>query len=218
VDPTASPTTWIDTSPTPEGMTLRVVAFLLILAISGIAALAARDALGRTRSEAGRIARGAIGQPVAPPWASRGWACGRCRSVTGHGRDRCQGCGAPRSETELHLPPAEPVPDVIPADITAGPGSLVMLEHNASAHEQALARHWLLRVNGVVAGSAANRDGALALLRAVRGVDTVMFDPHGKGYAPYQLTALVAAFEGPRLPYASPCPEAGQRHAPTRPR
>lgn len=218
MDPTASPETWIDASQTPEGMTLRAFAFLLILAISGIAALAARDLLGRARSDATRAARAAVAGPPAPEWASRGWACGRCRSVTSHGRDRCQRCGAPRREIELQFPPPEPVPDIIPAEIVAGPGSLVMLEHNAAAHGQALAGHWRLRVNGVVAGSAATRDGALALLRAVRGVDTVVFNPRGMGYAPYPLAALVAAFEGPRLPFADPCPEAADASAPTPPR
>jgi len=66
-------------------------------------------------------------------------------------------------------------------------------------------------VNGVSTGSAASRDGALALLRALRDTEVAVFDPKGEGYAPYGLAALIAAFEGARLPFAGPCPEAGSR-------
>jgi hypothetical protein len=60
----------------------------------------------------------------------------------------------------------------------------------------------------VIVGSAARRDGALALLRAVEGARAVLFDANGMGYAPYPLPALLAAFEGPRLPITGACPEA----------
>ena len=102
-------------------------------------------------------------------------------------------------------------PDIIPNEIQAGLGSAVTLEHNDAAHAQGMTAHWRLRVNSVVVGTAATRDGALQLLRAVRGADVVLFDPKGMGYAPYPLPALINAFEGAKLPYAGPCPEAGSR-------
>lgn len=82
------------------------------------------------------------------------------------------------------------------------------LEHDARAHTDGLSRHWRLRVDGVIVGSAARRDGALALLRAVDGADVVRYDLRGTGVAEYPLPALIAAFEGPKLPVAGPCPEA----------
>lgn len=219
MNPTGAPETWVDTSGTPEGMAVRVVVLLGILAVSAVVALAVRDALGRAGRDAGKFTRGVIGRPLPPEWAAAEWACGRCRTVNGAHRESCQRCRAPRAQVELAFQPAAREPDVIPAEVSAGPGASVMLEHRAEAHRADLAGHWRLRVNGVVAGSAATRDGALALLRALRGTETVLFDPKGMGYAPYPLPALIAAFEGPRLPFSGPCPEAGERRpAPTPPR
>jgi hypothetical protein len=218
VDPTSSPETWIDTSHTPEAVALRVIVFIGILAVSGVVAVAVRDALGRARRDAGTVARGAMGRPMRPEWATGEWACGRCRTVNGARRDRCQRCRAPRLQVEMAFTADAREPDVIPIEVPAGPDALVMLEHRAEAHRADLAGHWRLRVNGVVAGSAASRDGALALLRALRGTETVLFDPKGLGYAPYPLASLIAAFEGPRLPFSGPCPEAGERRVATPPR
>jgi hypothetical protein len=218
VDPTTSPETWVDTSQTPEGAAMRAVAFLAMLAVSALAALAARDALGRARAESGGVVRRLIGHPAPPEWATGEWACVRCRSVNAEGWDRCHGCRAPRTDGELVLAPPPVEPDIIPDEIAAD-GALVVLEHDAAAHRRNLGGHWRLRVNNVIAGSAARRDGALALLRALRGADTVMFDPKGTGYARYPLEALITAFEAPRLPFSGPCPEAGgRRPAATPPR
>jgi hypothetical protein len=207
--PTESPSTWIPTDATVESATLRVVVFLLIMGLSFLLAVAATGALRAGATRAGPATRRALGRPAPPdPWASGEWACGRCRSVNRPSATTCEGCRAPRASVEIQAAPPVPAPDVIPAGIPAGAAATVTLEHNASAHEDALVGHWRLRVDGVVVGSAAHRDGALALLRAVHGADAVMFDPRGDGYAPYALPSLIAAFEAPRLPVRTPCPEA----------
>jgi hypothetical protein len=82
-----------------------------------------------------------------------------------------------------------------------------MLEHDAAAHLRNLNGHWLLKVNGVTTGSAATRDGACRLLCALLDTPVVMADPKGEGYAAYPTDVLAAAFAGPQLPYAGPCPE-----------
>ena len=104
------------------------------------------------------------------------------------------------------MPSPDAVADIVPTAIPAS-GALVLLEHNPAAHEDALAGHWRLRVNGVVSGSAARRDGALDLLRALEGAETVYYDPNGNGVGPYPVAALIGAFEAPTLPVAGPCPE-----------
>jgi hypothetical protein len=101
-------------------------------------------------------------------------------------------------------------PDIIPASIPAGSSATVVLEHNPAAHLDGLNGHWRLRVNGVIVGSAARRDGVLAMLRAVEGADAALFDPNDSGYARYALPALIAAFEKPKLPLSAPCPEKGR--------
>ena len=212
-------TTWVDTSQTAGGIALRVFVLLAILAFSGLMALGVREALGRMRAGSGGAARRAMGRPAPPPWATGEWACGRCRSFNRQAQVRCTRCGAQRRQVEMTFAPPEPEADVIPEEIAAGPGALVVLEHDPAAHTRALAGHWTLRVNGVTAGSASTRDGALALLRALGGTERVMFDPKGLGLAPYPLGAVIAAFEGRKLPITSPCPEAGERRsAATRPR
>jgi hypothetical protein len=107
----------------------------------------------------------------------------------------------------MHAEPRSGEADIVPAQIEAPDGSVIVLEHNAAAHADGLVGHWRLRVNGAILGTAARRDGALALLRAVQGTDAVLFDPNGAGYAPYSRSALIAAFEAPRLPISAPCPE-----------
>lgn len=202
-----SPDTWITTDGTSDGMTVRAVVFLLILVASGITALGAREAMRASVRRAGgatrrALARGGDGRP---------WACVRCRSVTPDSRDRCSSCGAQRATSQLLFAPVETEPDILPEAIPVTSDALVALEHNAAAHEDGLNGHWRLRVNGVVVGVAARRDGALHLLRAIDGGGVVIFDPHGNGLAPYPLEAVIRSFEGPRLPLGVPCPEAARR-------
>jgi hypothetical protein len=113
---------------------------------------------------------------------------------------------------EIQVPPAGDAPDIIPARIPAT-GALVLLEHNAAAHDDGLAGHWRLRVNGVIAGSVARRAGALELLRSLEGAEIVYYDPNGNGVGPYPVVALMRAFEAPALPLVGPCPDHAVRHA-----
>ena len=202
-----SPETWITTDATGDGMTVRAVVFLLILVASGITAWGVREAMRASVRRAG----GATRQAFARGGDGRPWACARCRSLTPDSRDRCSKCGADRATSQLAFAPVETEPDVLPEAIPVTADALVFLEHDAAAHEDGLNGHWRLRVNGVVVGVAARRDGALHLLRAVQGGSVVMFDPHGNGVAPYPLEALIHAFDGPRLPLGVPCPEAARR-------
>jgi hypothetical protein len=202
-----SPDTWITTDGTGDGMTVRAVVFLLILVASGITAWGVREAMRASVRRAGgatrhALTRGGDGRP---------WACARCRSFTPDSSPRCSKCGADRASSQLAFAPVETEPDVLPEAIPVTADALVFLEHDAAAHEDGLNGHWRLRVNGVVVGFAARRDGVLHLLRAVQGGSVVMFDPHGNGVAPYPLEALIRAFEGPRLPLGVPCPEAAKR-------
>lgn len=160
----------------------------------------------RVRRGAGSATRTLLGRAEPPPWVQDHWACGRCRSVNPRFAERCERCRSPRSSAEITVPLPPTVPDIIPASIAAA-GALVRLEHNALAHDDGLSGHWRLRVNGVIAGSAARRDGALDLLRALDGAETVYYDPRGSGTGPYPVAALIAAFEGADLPLEEPCPE-----------
>ena len=158
----------------------------------------------------GRIMRRFAGRTPAPTWATGEWACGACHTVNRASLVACERCRAPRGATQMTFAAIPTEPDIIPATIPVGAGSTVSLEHNPAAHLEGLNGHWRLRVNSVIVGSAARRDGALALLRAVDGAPAVVFDPDGAGYAHYALPALIAAFEGPKLPLAAPCPEKGR--------
>jgi hypothetical protein len=191
-------------------MLVRAVVFLLLMGVGLVLALGFRDALGHLRRNLGPAFRDALGRPEPPPWSRGEWACGACRSVNRYDADHCDTCQAPRRSVEIAFAPPEPAADIIPEAIVAGTGSTVTLEHNAAAHADALSGHWRLRVDGVIVGSTATRDGALRLLRAVHDADAVLFDPIGAGYAPYGLADLIRAFEGPRLPIRVPCPEAGR--------
>lgn len=162
------------------------------------------------RDRAGPTTRNLIGRPEPPPWIQDHWACSRCRSVNPRFAERCQRCRAPRTSAEIAMPPPVTVPDIIPIEILAA-GALVRLEHDALAHDDGLVGHWRMRVNGVIVGSAARRDGALELLRALRGAEIVYYDPKGGGVGPYPIAALIDAFEAPALPVAGPCPELGGR-------
>jgi hypothetical protein len=190
----------------------RGILFLLIMAL---AFLAARATLGAIRSRRwGGAARHLLGHQALAPWDTGEWACGRCRSVNRAASVTCEHCRSPRRETELTFAGIPTEPDIVPDAIPAGAGAVVTLEHNEAAHRDGLNGHWRLRVNSVIVGSAARRDGALALLRAVEGAEAVLFDPTGAGYAAYALPSLIAAFEQPRLPIRTPCPERGQSRQP----
>jgi len=203
--------TWIDSS--AEATVARFVVFVLLVGGGALAGWTLVDLVRRNRSRAGRAARGALGRPEPAPWAGGDWACGRCKSVNRPRARSCARCHGERATVEMRFPGVAGEPDVIPGEVHGGPGSIVMLVHDDAAHTRGLAGHWTLRVNGVSTGSAATRDGALALLRALRDTEVVVFDPKGDGYAPYALAALIAAFEGPKLPFAGPCPEGGVRRA-----
>ncbi len=182
------------------------LAFLLLVYGGGLVAWGVWQLAARIRRGAGPATRTLIGRPEPPPWVQDRWACGRCRSINPRYADRCQRCRAPRAGVEIPVPPPATEPDIIPAAIRAA-GALVLLEHNAAAHDAGLAGHWRLHVNGVIAGSAARRDGALDLLKALEGAETVYYDPKGNGVGPYPVATLISAFEAPALPLAGPCPE-----------
>lgn len=192
----------------PGSIATRAVVLLLILSLSFLCAVAFLGAVRRIRADSGSVSWQLFRRPPdRAPWASAGWACGRCHSVNPHLAPACQRCRSPRAETEMAFAGVPTEPDVIPAPIPAGSGATVTLEHNPAAHLDGLNGHWRLRVNSVIVGSAARRDGALALLRAVEGADAVLYDAEGMGYAAYDLPSLIAAFEVPRLPLRAPCPE-----------
>lgn len=156
-----------------------------------------------------KATRALLGTGEPPPWMTGDWACARCRTVNRAARDRCQGCRSRRADVQMLFEPPPLEPDAIPTQISVGPGGVARLEHNADAHGDRLNGHWRLRVNGVVTGTAATRDGALTLLRAVDGTRGILFDPHGTGTTLYRLDALIAEFEGSRLPFEGVCPEHG---------
>lgn len=179
------------------------------MVFSFLLAIAARGALRGWAKGIGPATRRALGAPdPSATWARGEWACGRCRSLNRGSATACERCRAPRAQAEIRVAAPGTAPDIIPAEIRAGPTSVVTLEHNPGAHGRGLTGHWRLRVNTVIVGSAARRDGALALLRAVRGASAVMFDADGEGFAAYGLPDLVRAFEAPRLPLRTPCAEA----------
>ena len=181
---------------------------LLFLLIMVLAFIAARATLGTLLSRRwGSVARRLIGRQPLPPWATGAWACGQCRSVNRAASVVCERCRSRRQQVQLAFGGIATEPDILPERIPAGPGAVVTLEHNEAAHRDGLNGHWRLRVSGVTVGSAARRDGALALLRAVTGAEAVLFDASGAGYAAYALPSLIAAFEQPRLPISVPCPE-----------
>ncbi len=190
------------------GTTIGRLALVVIPYVGGmLAAWLVVNALRAARRRAGDRARDMMGTSNPPPWMTGDWACSRCRTVNRHARDRCQGCRARRSDVAMSFEPPPAEPDAIPARVAAGPGDVCWLEHNPAAHAERLNGHWRLRVNGVITGSAATRDGAAALLRVIDGTQLVLFDPHGSGPTVYRLDALLAAFERGRLPFNGTCPE-----------
>jgi hypothetical protein len=200
--------TWISTGDDTASQMARALVFVMAMALSGLAALGFWNWI--RGGGVGRLTRRALGRPLRPTWDSGEWACGACHTVNRASNIVCEPCRGPRGATQMSFAGIPTEPDIIPATVPAGVGASVTLEHNPAAHADGLNGHWRLRVNSVVVGSAARRDGALALLRAVEGAESVLFDPNGAGYSRYALPALIAAFEGPRLPLAAPCPERGR--------
>lgn len=98
-------------------------------------------------------------------------------------------------------------PDWIPDRIVVASADLVSLVHDPAAHADPGEPHWRLTAGGQTVGSAARQDGALALLRALDGPDTIGIDVRGTGLATYRLSDVIARFEGPRFPLEVPCPE-----------
>ena len=205
--PDPSLDTWIPLGGDGGSVATRAIVFIMLMAIAGSAAVWFMHALRDGRL--GAMTRRLLGRPLPQPWATGEWACGQCHTANRASSQACARCRSPRAAVELAFADVPAEPDILPVSIPAGAGSTVVLEHNSAAHTDGLNGHWRLRVNGVIVGSAARRDGALAMLRAVEGADAVLFDPSGAGYAAYALRSVIAAFESPKLPINAPCPEAG---------
>ncbi len=141
-----------------------------------------------------------------PEWATGIWHCAACLSTNGPLAARCRTCGLERNE--LAHPVVDVAQDVIPTTIPVPAHSVVTLIHDTRAHADRADPHWRLAVGGLTVGSSARRAGAVELLRALDGADTVQLDVRGMGPSPYRLADLIARFEGPRFPLDVPCPEA----------
>lgn len=171
----------------------------MVLAWATVSILRRADRL--TRREINR-ARGAD----RPEWAPGIWHCAACLSTNPPTAARCARCREPRREL-VHDPP-ETRPDWIPERIVVPPATAVTLVHDPRAHLDPSEAHWSVRVGGRMVGAAARRDGALALVRALDGVDVVYLDVRGTGTSEYRLTDVIARFEAPSFPLDVPCPEA----------
>lgn len=142
-----------------------------------------------------------------PDWAPGIWLCAHCRSTNHPSARRCTSCHAPRAD--ILRDPAEARPDWIPERIDASRGLIVTFAHDPAAHSDPGAAHWQLLVGGHMVGSAARRTGAIALLKALQGTETIAIDVRGTGAATYRLADAIARFEAPRFPIDVPCPERG---------
>lgn len=165
------------------------------------AAVTAIGSLTRTvRRDVNRV-RGA----ERPEWVSGFWLCARCRSSNVVAAKRCATCRRPREE--LRHAAVAPRLDWIPDHIDASRGGIVSLVHDPAAHADPTEAHWKVTVGGQLVGSAARRDGALALLRSIAGVDTIAFDVRGTGAVVFRLSDVISRFESPPFPLDMPCPE-----------
>jgi hypothetical protein len=143
-----------------------------------------------------------------PDWDPGIWMCAHCRSSNTPTATRCATCRRPREV--LARPPDEVLPDLIPDHIVVPPQTAAALIHGPAAHTDPGAAHWSVRVAGQTVGVAARRDGALALLRAIEGTDTIALDVRGTGAADYRLADVIARFAAPGFPLDVPCPERGR--------
>lgn len=197
---------WVPRSDTAAAAVGRLLLALLVVGIDVVSAASVTRGAADYRRGLARALRRAI-RPEPPPWVRTEWVGGSCRSVNNPRARRCAPCRRERAGVVLTLTPWPTMPDEIPAEIAVQPGNRLTLEHNPAAHADGLTGHWRLGINGVVVGSPARRDGALALLRAIGDADTIMFDPRETGFATHRLVDLIAAFKRPRLPVDVPCPE-----------
>ncbi len=204
--PDPTPATWITIESTPEGLATRSVALIALIVVSVVLGLAFRDGMSAYHRGFQRAAVRSIGREAPPDWIETTWLCAICRSVNVRSAVRCASCRSARGQAEAIRVVREAEPDVIPESID-GAGARVTLEHNGVAHQAPLETHWRILVNGRVFGSAAQREGAIALLRAVRGSDIVFFDPRGAGIMTFPVGDLIAALERSRSPLRVPCPE-----------
>lgn len=172
-----------------------VIAWAVTTFLSGMARTARRDINHARRADR-------------PDWSPGIWFCAHCRSTNVPAATRCGSCRRARADLE-HAPVAAR-PDWIPERIDASRGRIVSLVHGPAAHADPSDAHWKVTVAGQVVGSAAHRDGALALLRAIDGADTIAFDVRGTGPAVYRIGDVIARFEAPRFPLDVPCPERGR--------
>jgi hypothetical protein len=140
-----------------------------------------------------------------PEWVPGIWQCASCLTTNREAATRCEKCRRPREE--LVHEPVEARPDWIPDRIPAASGAIVTLIHDPRAHLDPGEAHWRLTVGGRTVGSAANRAGALALLRALDGPRTVALDRRGTGPSTYRLSDVIERFEAPTFPLDVPCPE-----------
>jgi hypothetical protein len=159
----------------------------------GSAARSARHGIARARG------------PERPVWAPGIWHCAGCYTTNPPTATRCARCRRPREEL-VHAP-IEARRDWIPATIVVPPDVIVTLVHDPAAHADPGAAHWRLTAGGQTVGSAARRDGAVALLRALDGVREVAFDRRGTGPTTYRLAEVIARFEAAGFPLDVPCPE-----------
>ena len=202
----------ISTSDSIDGIAARagLLAFAFIAGL--VLAVAFRDALSRYVRGLGPAIQRGLGRTNPPDWDRGDWLCRWCLSVNGRTAVRCLKCKTSRESAELPRPAPERGPDAIPRAIVVPLGALVVLEHNAAAHADALAGHWRLRVGREIVGSAAFRDGVVELLRSIEGADVVLFDPRGIGHRSYRLGDLASRFDRDEMPLDMPCPERSASH------
>ena len=143
-----------------------------------------------------------------PEWAPGIWICAHCRSSNTPTAARCTTCRRPREV--LARPPVEVLSDLIPDHVVVAPRTAAALIHDPAAHTDPGAAHWSLRVGGQTVGVAADRGGALALLRAIEGTDTISLDVRGTGASAYRLADAIARFAAAGFPLDVPCPERGR--------
>ena len=141
------------------------------------------------------------------PAPESGQVCPVCRSVRLPGGVACyRGCRSDGRSSVVEEPMVASG-EVIPPRVSVPTGGAVYLVHDPRSHTSGLRQHWSLIRQGAVLGSAADRQGATSLLRAIEGTDVVWLDLLDQGLRAYALTEAIAAFEAGPLPYRGACPE-----------
>ena len=182
---------------------MAVVGLILLAGITlGWAAFAVLGGASRAARREINQARGAD----RPEWAPGIWQCAALLDDEPFAAaTRCEKCRQPRQD--LVHEPVEPRPDWIPDRIPADSGAIVTLMHDPRAHGDPSDAHWRLTVGGRTVGSAARREGALALLRALDGPRVVALDVRGAGPSTYRLSDVIERFEAAKFQLDVPCPE-----------